>query len=107
MKWSWKIGTLPGIELRIHVTFLLLLGWALNVNTSSFTRPLLIATASSAVGPIFPVTLAPSCFSSMKAGLGSSVDPSGLLPAKVPFHFPLTPAAKVTAAKSILKIMLS
>lgn len=27
MKWSWKIGTLVGIELRIHVTFLLLLGW--------------------------------------------------------------------------------
>lgn len=27
MKWSWKIGKLAGIELRIHVTFLLLLGW--------------------------------------------------------------------------------
>ena len=27
MKWSWKIGTLAGIELRMHVTFLLLLGW--------------------------------------------------------------------------------
>lgn len=27
MKWSWKIGTLAGIELRIHVTLLLLLGW--------------------------------------------------------------------------------
>jgi Zn-dependent protease/CBS domain-containing protein len=27
MKWSWKIGTIAGIELRIHVTFLLLLGW--------------------------------------------------------------------------------
>jgi Zn-dependent protease len=27
MKWSWKIGKLAGIELRIHATFLLLLGW--------------------------------------------------------------------------------
>jgi Zn-dependent protease len=27
MKWSWKIGTLAGIELRIHATFLLLLAW--------------------------------------------------------------------------------
>ncbi len=27
MKWSWKIGTLAGIETRIHVTFLLLLAW--------------------------------------------------------------------------------
>ncbi|MBS1856164.1 MAG: site-2 protease family protein [Acidobacteria bacterium] len=27
MKWSWKIGTLAGIETRIHLTFLLLLGW--------------------------------------------------------------------------------
>jgi Zn-dependent protease len=27
MKWSWKIGSLAGIELRIHATFLLLLAW--------------------------------------------------------------------------------
>ncbi len=27
MKWSWKIGTLAEIEMRLHVTFLLLLGW--------------------------------------------------------------------------------
>jgi Zn-dependent protease len=27
MKWSWKIGTLAGVDLKIHVTFLLLLGW--------------------------------------------------------------------------------
>ena len=27
MKWSWKIGKLAGIDLRIHATFLLLLGW--------------------------------------------------------------------------------
>lgn len=27
MKWSWKIGRLAGIETRIHLTFLLLLGW--------------------------------------------------------------------------------
>lgn len=32
MKWSWKIGTLAGIELRIHVTFLLLLGWVAAVH---------------------------------------------------------------------------
>jgi Zn-dependent protease/CBS domain-containing protein len=27
MKWSWKVGQLAGIDLRIHTTFLLLLGW--------------------------------------------------------------------------------
>ena len=27
MRWSWRIGTLTGIEVRIHVTFLLLLLW--------------------------------------------------------------------------------
>jgi Zn-dependent protease len=27
MKWSWKIGQLDGVDLRIHSTFLLLLGW--------------------------------------------------------------------------------
>jgi Zn-dependent protease/CBS domain-containing protein len=27
MKWSWKVGQLAGIDLRIHATFLLLLGW--------------------------------------------------------------------------------
>jgi Zn-dependent protease len=29
MKWSWKIGQLAGIDLRIHATFLLVLGWVL------------------------------------------------------------------------------
>lgn len=28
MKWAWKIGTLGGIEIKIHVTFLLILIWA-------------------------------------------------------------------------------
>ena len=27
MKWSWKVGKLAGLDLRIHVTFLLLLVW--------------------------------------------------------------------------------
>ena len=27
MKWSWRIGRLAGIELRVHATFLILLGW--------------------------------------------------------------------------------
>lgn len=27
MKWSWNIGTLAGIKVRIHVTFFPLLGW--------------------------------------------------------------------------------
>jgi Zn-dependent protease/CBS domain-containing protein len=27
MKWSWKVGQLAGIDVRIHATFLLLLGW--------------------------------------------------------------------------------
>src|SRR5579864_8706027 len=27
MKWSWKVGKLAGIDLHVHATFLLLLGW--------------------------------------------------------------------------------
>ena len=27
MKWSWRIGRIAGIDLYVHVTFLLLLGW--------------------------------------------------------------------------------
>lgn len=27
MKWSWKIGRLAGIDLRVHATFLILLAW--------------------------------------------------------------------------------
>jgi Zn-dependent protease len=29
MRWPWKIGQLAGIDLRIHATFVLLLGWVL------------------------------------------------------------------------------
>ncbi len=27
MKWQWKLGTFAGIEVYIHATFLLLIGW--------------------------------------------------------------------------------
>ena len=27
MKWSWKIGTFAGIDLFMHATFLLIIGW--------------------------------------------------------------------------------
>ena len=47
MKWSWKIGTLAGIELRIHVTFLLLLGW---VGVSHWMLGKNMAAALSGVG---------------------------------------------------------
>ena len=29
MRWSWKVGALAGTDIRIHATFLLLLGWLL------------------------------------------------------------------------------
>src|SRR5512144_1914321 len=28
MKWSWKIGSFSGIEVFIHATFVLIIGWA-------------------------------------------------------------------------------
>lgn len=28
MRWSWKVGRVAGIELRVHATFLILLAWA-------------------------------------------------------------------------------
>jgi hypothetical protein len=27
MKWQWKFGTFAGIDVYIHATFLLLIGW--------------------------------------------------------------------------------
>src|SRR5574341_2529690 len=27
MKWSWRLGRVAGIDLNVHATFLLLLGW--------------------------------------------------------------------------------
>lgn len=47
MKWSWKIGKLAGIDLRVHVTFLLLLGW---VGVSHWTRGKNLDTVVNGVG---------------------------------------------------------
>jgi len=27
MKWAWRLGRVAGIEVKVHATFLLLLGW--------------------------------------------------------------------------------
>ena len=27
MKWQWKLGTFAGIDVYIHATFLLIIGW--------------------------------------------------------------------------------
>lgn len=27
MKWSWKVGRIGGVDLRVHATFVLLLAW--------------------------------------------------------------------------------
>jgi Zn-dependent protease len=29
MKWSWKMGKFAGIEIRLHITFLVLLVWVI------------------------------------------------------------------------------
>jgi len=47
MKWSWKIGKLAGVELRIHATFLLLLGW---VGASHWLRGQSLDSALAGVG---------------------------------------------------------
>lgn len=36
MKWSWRIGRIVGIDVKLHVTFLLLLGW---VGISYYLEP--------------------------------------------------------------------
>jgi len=42
MRWSYRIGTVAGTDVKVHVTFLLLLGWyALDAyNTLGRPRPL-------------------------------------------------------------------
>ena len=40
MKWSWKVGSVKGIELYIHATFLLIIGW---VGLSSWQQTQTIA----------------------------------------------------------------
>ena len=39
MKWSWKIGKLAGIDLYVHATFLLLLGWVAMSHWSAGKSP--------------------------------------------------------------------
>lgn len=52
MKWSWKIGRIAGIDLRVHATFFILLAWLALVdyrNTGS--------VAGAAEGIIFTLAL--------------------------------------------------
>lgn len=35
MKWSWRIGTYAGIDLRIHATFALIIAWVIYIHWSS------------------------------------------------------------------------
>ena len=47
MKWSWRIGKLAGVDLRIHATFLLLLGW---VGASHWLRGQSLDSALAGIG---------------------------------------------------------
>ncbi len=47
MKWTWRIGKLAGIDLNIHATFLLLLGW---VALSHWTASKSLTAVVSGVG---------------------------------------------------------
>lgn len=52
MKWSWKIGRLAGVDLRVHATFLILLAWmAFAYRRSSGT------TVGALRGTLFTVAL--------------------------------------------------
>jgi Zn-dependent protease/CBS domain-containing protein len=50
--WSWRLGRLFGIEVRVHATFLILLGW---VALSHFTAGHGLTTAASGVAYILAV----------------------------------------------------
>ena len=52
MKWSWRIGRILGIDVKLHMTFLLLLGW---VGISFYLERRDLADAFSGVG--FVLTL--------------------------------------------------
>ena len=52
MKWSWTIGRVAGIELRIHATFLLLLAWLALVDYRATGT-----TAGAALGLLFTLAL--------------------------------------------------
>jgi Zn-dependent protease len=52
MKWSWKLGRIAGIDVYMHATFLILLGW---VGVSHYTRRFSVADAWS--GVVFIVAL--------------------------------------------------
>jgi Zn-dependent protease/CBS domain-containing protein len=52
MKWSWKAGQIAGIDLRIHATFLLLLGW---VGLSYWIAIRNIAEMATAIGFIVAI----------------------------------------------------
>jgi Zn-dependent protease/predicted transcriptional regulator len=52
MKWSWKIGRVAGIDIRLHATFLILLGWiVLNhfIHTQSWREALNAAAFTSTI----------------------------------------------------------
>jgi hypothetical protein len=65
MKWSWKIGKLAGIDLYVHATFPLLLGWVALSQWSASKSPDIVVS-----GVVFILALLPASFCTSSESLG-------------------------------------
>ena len=53
MKWSWKIGKLAGIDLYVHATFPLLLGWVALSQWSASKSPNIVVSGVAFILALF------------------------------------------------------
>lgn len=56
-RWSWRVGTLFGVEIRVHATMLLLFAWIAYEHVGSDRGPIELLRGLGLIGGVFVIVL--------------------------------------------------